>query len=77
MREASYRFFCNTNCEYYPCHDNASGGINCLFCYCPLYTIDICPGEFIISDTGSKDCSQCAFPHDPDNYDTITSLLRG
>ena len=65
-------FFCNRDCEYYPCHELAS--INCLFCYCPLYLTD-CGGNFHILDNGIKDCSQCLIPHIPANYSYITKKL--
>ena len=35
MRHSS-RFFQNTGCEYFPCHQGADPAtFNCLFCYCP------------------------------------------
>mgnify|MGYP000051950745 CR=1 FL=1 len=35
-----YQFFCNRECEYFPCHKNADpDNFNCLFCYCPLYAL--------------------------------------
>ena len=43
--EASYRYFENKECQYYPCHTNIEH-INCLFCYCPLYTQENCPGTY-------------------------------
>ncbi|MBQ3009245.1 MAG: metal-binding protein, partial [Oscillospiraceae bacterium] len=33
----SFRFFENRDCEYYPCH-KTDHPLNCLFCYCPLYS---------------------------------------
>ena len=73
----SSRFFANKDCEFYPCHD-CEGDINCLFCYCPLYDMD-CPGNFRIADKGDrqvKSCKDCVFPHLPENYDTVISLLK-
>ena len=33
-----YAYFCNRECEYFPCHKGADPeNFNCLFCYCPLY----------------------------------------
>ena len=75
----SHRFFCNLECEYYPCHET-EGKLNCLFCFCPLYRLgDNCPGnpEFIEKDdVRIKSCMNCTFPHDPDNYDKIMELLK-
>ena len=34
------RFFQNTECEFFPCHQGISKEeFNCLFCYCPLYAL--------------------------------------
>ena len=33
MTKPSHAFFCNTACQYYPCHEGLEE-INCLFCYC-------------------------------------------
>lgn len=81
MRNTS-RFFKNTDCSYFPCHGGVDADdFNCLFCYCPLYTREVCPGspDFITKDGGSvvKRCVGCAFPHRPENYERIISLLRG
>ncbi len=40
----TYRFFVNKDCEYYPCHESVEE-LNCLFCYCPLYGREYCPGD--------------------------------
>ncbi len=73
----SYKYFENKTCEFYPCHK--SDHINCLFCYCPLYKSEICPGSprYIKDNDGKtiKDCSECLFPHDEKNYDTIVNFL--
>lgn len=74
------RFFCNKDCEYYPCHKIEEGqDFNCIFCYCPLYLKEKCSGNpsFIIGRDGSriKDCSNCIFPHVPSNYDKIIQEL--
>ncbi len=69
-----YAYFCNKECEYFPCHP--TGGreeFNCLFCYCPLYTLgEDCGGNFRYLPNGHKDCSGCIFPHLPENYDAVT-----
>ena len=72
----SSRFFANRECEYYPCHDMEE--LNCLFCYCPLYTIR-CPGTFKVIDKGErkiKSCVDCTFPHKPENYDKVMEILK-
>ena len=49
-----YKFFSHKQCEYYPCHQLDE--INCLFCYCPLYILKDCKGNYkMIGDI--KDCS--------------------
>lgn len=73
-------YFCNVECEYFPCHSGMDKeGFNCLFCYCPLYTKVSCPGnpQYVTGMAGQriKDCSQCSFPHIPDNYDRIVAAL--
>ena len=36
----AYSFFCNAECEFFPCHKtNDLENFNCLFCYCPLYAL--------------------------------------
>ena len=38
-----YKFFQNKKCEYFPCHKGIpEEDFNCLFCYCPLYTLGKC-----------------------------------
>lgn len=72
------QYFCNEKCEYYPCH-SMEGKLNCLFCYCPLYQKEKCPGtpSYIVTSDGSriKDCSNCVFPHIPGNYDKVVSAV--
>ena len=75
--EHSYRYFENKNCEYYPCHKNIEN-LNCLFCYCPLYGREDCPGTPSYIERNGKQmkvCTNCTFPHLPENYDTIIKLL--
>ena len=74
----SYRYFENRDCQYYPCHDMES--MNCLFCYCPLNHMENCPGDpkyMEVNGKRIKDCSECTFPHEPDNYDLIIQILSG
>ena len=73
----SYRFFENKECQYYPCHEGMDH-LNCLFCYCPLYSLDHCPGEhkYVESDGKMiKECTDCTFPHKAENYDLIIAFL--
>ncbi len=70
--ENSHRFFSNTSCRAYPCHDLQD--LNCLFCYCPLYFVK-CEGNYTILEDGSKDCSDCKLPHIPENYDYILEQI--
>ncbi len=74
----SYRFFQNKECENYPCHKE-SDNFNCLFCYCPMYHMENCPGTpvYIEKDGRTiKVCSECIFPHDPNNYDKILEIIQ-
>lgn len=70
-----YKFFCNRECEFFPCHKAADPErFNCLFCYCPLYALgERCGGNYRYTEKGIKDCSDCVVPHDPDNYSMIIS----
>ena len=71
------QFFSNKDCQFYPCHKNIEE-INCLFCYCPLYSRSNCPGTpsmTTINGVPCKDCSKCSFPHNPNNYMEIIKIL--
>ncbi len=71
----NFKFFKNDKCEFFPCHKiENTENFNCLFCYCPLYTLgDKCGGGFIYTEDGIKDCSQCLVPHSKQSYDYIMS----
>ena len=70
-----YACFQNRECEFYPCHPGADPArFNCLFCYCPLYPMAVCGGDYV-NRNGVKDCTPCLYPHDPDNYDEICARL--
>lgn len=76
--ENSYRYFENKECQYFPCHKK-DGDFNCMFCYCPMYRLEKCPGtpSYIdIKGKTIKDCSNCTFPHEPENYDAIMEKLK-
>ena len=68
-----YQFFQNRECEYFPCHkDVEEKDFNCLFCYCPLYTLgENCGGNFLYTDTGVKSCVNCNFPHKRENFSAL------
>lgn len=73
----SYRFFENTDCKYFPCHKGLTD-FNCLFCYCPMYPLEHCPGKAEYKEVNGKMlkiCTDCTFPHKPENYDTIIKFL--
>ena len=75
--ENSHRFFENKACQYYPCHTELEH-FNCLFCYCPLYSMDKCPGTPVYIDVKGRkvrDCSACVYPHLPENYEAIIHIL--
>ena len=76
--EQSYRFFENQECKYFPCHKGLEE-FNCLFCYCPMYPIKDCPGTPQFVEKKGKNikvCTNCTFPHQPENYDRIVKILK-
>lgn len=70
---ASERFFQNQECPYFPCHKQVDEtDFNCLFCFCPLYALGrACGGDCRYTAQGRKDCSGCALPHRPENYERV------
>ena len=68
-----YTFFQNRECEWFPCHTGVpEADFNCLFCYCPLYTLgERCGGQFTYTERGIKSCAGCAFPHVREHYDAV------
>jgi len=75
----SSRFFRNTACEYFPCHEGADPEtFNCLFCYCPLYFLPDCGGRprMIGTRCRIKDCTGCTLPHGPGGYDRVLARLK-
>ena len=74
----SYKYFENRECEYFPCHKGLKN-FNCMFCYCPMYQKEQCLGNPSFIEQGNrriKDCSQCSFPHIPENYEKIIEFLK-
>lgn len=71
----SYKFYTNKDCAYLPCHDvKDTENFNCMFCYCPLYFLEDCGGNYKDS-FGIKDCSDCLIPHRPEGYDYINGKI--
>ncbi len=71
----SSSFFQNRNCEYFPCHGKADPDkFSCLFCFCPLYHMEKCPGTPQILSNGVKDCFGCTWPHE--HYEDVIRMLR-
>lgn len=78
MQNNCAAFFRNTDCEYFPCHaEPEAEEFNCLFCYCPLYSMgERCGGNFSYSEKGVKNCASCSLPHRRDGYEHVISRLR-
>jgi len=70
----SHKFFTNPSCKYYPCHVGIRP-FNCMFCYCALFNMEDCEGDYTITATGCKDCSNCHIPHLKDSWDYIVDKL--
>lgn len=76
--ESKYSFFQHRECEFFPCHQtNDPDNFNCLFCYCPLYTLgSACGGNCTWLPNGTKDCSGCLVPHGRGSYSYVISKFR-
>ncbi|QUC67316.1 cysteine-rich small domain-containing protein [Aristaeella hokkaidonensis] len=74
----SNSFFQNRECRYFPCHTGVpEEEFNCLFCYCPLYTLGRkCGGNYVYTDKNIKSCINCVFPHIRDNYGKVTARFN-
>ena len=73
--ENSYRFYRNLDCKYFPCHKVVKEEeFNCMFCYCPIYMLKDCGGNFE-NKYGLKDCTNCLVPHRPKGYDHINNKI--
>lgn len=73
-----YKFVQNKECEFFPCHQGVKEEeFNCLFCYCPLYTLkDQCGGNPTFLEDGLKDCSSCTITHKKDvGYDHVMKKI--
>ena len=71
----NYSYFCNKECEYFPCHKVNSDYFNCLFCFCPLYFLDKCGGNYVYTKNGIKDCSNCTIPHSEKGYEYVINKI--
>ena len=73
--ECNYSFTQHRSCEFFTCHKTDDpDNFNCLFCYCPLYTLGSkCGGNFVYLENGHKDCSNCLVPHRRGSYSYIIS----
>ncbi len=69
-----FKFFQHKECEYFPCHKTEN--LNCLFCFCPLYSKEDCGGFYTKTKSGIKDCSHCLIPHKENGYDYIIGRLK-
>ena len=69
----SHSFFQNKACQSFPCHEGVpEEEFNCLFCYCPLYTLGRrCGGNFTYTASGTKSCKNCNFPHARERYGAV------
>ena len=76
--DKEYSYFSHKKCEYFPCHKGVpEEDFNCLFCYCPLYTMgESCGGNFEILENGIKSCMNCGFPHHRNNYEKINGRFQ-
>ena len=57
--ENSYKYFKNKDCKYFPCHKGLSDDFNCLFCYCPMYSMPNCPGSKTYIEKNGKKIKVC------------------
>ena len=74
-RPMTQKRFSHRECPSWPCHNIED--INCIFCYCPLYYMVDCGGDFSITDKGIKDCSRCVKPHGKDGWSYVVEKLKG
>jgi len=76
-------FFQHKECEYFPdekprCHDvEDASDFNCMFCYCPFYSLDDCPGVDQYTDEGVRDCTECCLPHKGDMLSLMDGYMFG
>ena len=73
-----YKFFQNKKCEYFPCHKGIpEEDFNCLFCYCPLYTLGkSCGGNCEFLEKWSQILHEMWFSASANNYDKVISRFQ-
>jgi Zn-finger protein len=72
-----FNYFRNDDCEFFPCHAGIGfDDFNCLFCFCPLFFVGNCGGEYTLLDGGWKDCSLCTLNHRRENYQLVIDTLK-
>lgn len=65
------------SCPYYPCHAGIpDDDFSCEYCFCPLYQVPYCGGNFSILPNGIKDCSKCTRPHTRSGRAYIATQIR-
>lgn len=68
----SHKYFQNESCKFFPCKP---GEPNCLLCYCPLYLLDNCGGDWQIFND-MKDCSGCHMTDGESGWLYVVECLR-
>jgi len=64
----------NTDCEYFPCHNNEE---SCTFCYCPFYPCaDGSTGGKWITDKNVWNCKDCNWVHQTAVVDEILDYVK-
>jgi Zn-finger protein len=74
----SHKFFANKKCKYFPCHEGIpTQEFNCLFCYCPLYSLGKeCGGDYLYLENDIKSCEECVKPHKLNSYEYILANIN-
>lgn len=76
----NYKYFKHEKCEFFPCHkmkNSEEDFFNCLFCYCPLYSLgEDCGGNFTWTEKGIKNCSACNIPHGKNGYEHVREKIK-
>lgn len=73
-----YKFTQNKQCEYFPCHKvENTETFNCLFCFCPLYTLgNQCGGDFEYTAKGIKSCMKCTKTHGLNAHEHVMGKMK-
>ncbi len=73
----TYEFYQHKECKFFPCHDvDNIENFNCKWCYCPLYFVKKCVGNYKMNDNGVKDCSDCKIPHYADMKELVGEKIK-